>query len=103
MDIFFIFFNMKVCCVFTLESPHRGDSNEYTQYTIFNMNKKNTLNFPKSAAMGFFSKGLKNEFETAVVNEPSVFKPLKFYCTSVYWKGNAGQSIPKQPLSYKQS
>ena len=30
--------------------------------------------------MGFFSKGLKNEFETAVVNEPSVFEPLKFYC-----------------------
>ena len=21
-----------------------------------------------------------NEFETAVVNEPSVFEPLKFYC-----------------------
>ena len=30
-DIFLIFFNMKVCCVFILESPHRGDSNEYTQ------------------------------------------------------------------------
>ena len=45
---------MKVCCVFTLESPHRGDSNEYTQYTICNMNMKNTLNYPKSAAMGFF-------------------------------------------------
>ena len=28
-----------------------------------------------------FSKGLKNEFETAVVNEPSVFEPLKFSCT----------------------
>ena len=27
-----------------------------------------------------FSKGLKN-VETAVVNEPSVFEPLKFYCT----------------------
>ena len=26
---------MKVCCVFSLESPHRGDSNEYTQHTIF--------------------------------------------------------------------
>ena len=26
------------------------------------------------------SWGLKNEFETAVVNEPSVFEPLKFYC-----------------------
>ena len=45
---------MKLCCVFTLESPHGGDSNEYTQYTIFNMNMKNTLNYPKSAAMGFF-------------------------------------------------
>ena len=66
--------------MFSLESPHRGDSNEYTQYTIFNMNKKDTINYPKSAAMGFLSKGLKNEFETAVVNEPSVFEPLKFYC-----------------------
>ena len=26
--------------MFTLESPHRGNSNEYAQYTIFNMNKK---------------------------------------------------------------
>ena len=69
--------------MFSLESPHRGDSNDYTQYTIFNMNKKNTLNYPKSAALGFFSKGLKNEFETAVVNEPSVFEPLKFYCNMI--------------------
>ena len=41
MDIFSIFFNMKVCCVFSLESPHRGDSNEFTKHTIFNINKKN--------------------------------------------------------------
>ena len=40
--------------MYLLESPHRGDSNEYTQYTIFNMKRKNTLNHPKSAAMGFF-------------------------------------------------
>ena len=33
--------------------------------------------------MGFFSKGLKNEFETAVVNEPSAFELLKFYCICV--------------------
>ena len=85
MGIFLIFFDTKVCCVFSLESPRRGDSNGCTQYTIFNMNKKNTLNYPKSAAMGFFSKGLKNEFETAVVNEPSVFEPLKFYCSNVDW------------------
>ena len=78
-DIFSIFYNMKVYCVFS-ESPHQGDSNGYTKYTIFHMNRKNTLNYLKSAALGFFSKGLKNEFETAVVNEPSVFEPLKFYC-----------------------
>ena len=80
MDIFSIFFNMKVCCVFSLESPHRGDSNEYTQYTIFNIKMKIILNYPKIAAMGFFSMGLKNWFETAVVNKPSVFEPSKFYC-----------------------
>ena len=67
--------------MFSLELPHLGDSNEYKKYTFFNMTKKNTLNHPKSAAMGFFSKGLKNVFETAVVNEPSVFEPLKFYCS----------------------
>ena len=27
-----------------------------------------------------FSKGLKNEFHTAMVNELSVFEPLKFFC-----------------------
>ena len=39
--------------MFSLESPHRGDSNEYTQYTIFNI-EKITRNFPKSEAMEFF-------------------------------------------------
>ena len=48
---------------------------------FFNIKKKNTLNYPKSAAMVFFFKGFKNEFERAVVNEPSVFEPLKFYGT----------------------
>ena len=47
-----------------------------------NIPKKSTLNYSKSAAMGFCSKGLYNEFETAVVNEPSVFEPLKVYSSS---------------------
>ena len=46
MDIISIFLNTKVCCVFSLESPHRGDSNEYTQYTIFNEKKKIALIYP---------------------------------------------------------
>ena len=37
---------------------------------LFHINKKVTLNYPKSAFM-FFSKGLENEFQTAVVNKPS--------------------------------
>ena len=36
--------------MFSLESPHRGDSNEYTQYTILNIKLRLTLNDPKSAA-----------------------------------------------------
>ena len=30
----FLFYYEVVCCVYSLESPHRGDSNEYTQHTI---------------------------------------------------------------------
>ena len=49
---------MKVYCVFSLESPHRGNSNKNTKYTIFNIKKKITVNYPKSAAMGFFLRTL---------------------------------------------
>ena len=50
----FDFLYMKVYCLYSFESPHRGDSNEYTQYTIYNIKKKTTLNYSKSAAMGYF-------------------------------------------------
>ena len=83
MDIFSILFNMKVCSVFLLESPHRGGSNEYIQHTIFSIKKVHILNYPKSVAMGICSKRLKNEFETAVVDEPSEFEPLEFYCSNI--------------------
>ena len=53
---FSVFFNMKVCCVSSLESPHRGDSNQYNQHNIFDIEKKITLNNPKYAAMGFFPR-----------------------------------------------
>ena len=39
-DIFSIFCYMKLCCVFSLGSPYQGDSNEYTQYTMFNIIQK---------------------------------------------------------------
>ena len=52
---FSIFFNMKVYCVFSLESPYRGDSNENTKYTIFNIK---TENHPKlSQICRYFFQG----------------------------------------------
>ena len=65
--------------MFSLESP-QGDSNEYTQNTISQDKKENHHKLSQICNCGICSKGLKNEFETAMVNEPSVFEPLKFYC-----------------------
>ena len=75
-----IFFNMKVYFVFSLESPQRRDSNEYTQYTISQYKKEIHLELSQICNYGICSKGPNNEFEPAVVNEPSVFEPMQFYC-----------------------
>ena len=83
MDIFLILFNVRVCCLFSLESPHQGDSNEYTQYTVSNINTENHPKLSQVCSYEIFSKGLKNKFKTAVVNESSVFESLKFYCTYI--------------------
>ena len=82
-DTFSIFIFMQEYCVFSLESPHRSASNEYTQYTIFNIRKYNHLKLSQICSYGIFCKGLMNEFETAMINEPSVFEPLKVCCMCV--------------------
>ena len=69
--------------MFSLESPHRGDSNKNTKYTIFIIKKEIHPKLSHIFTNGILTKGLKNEFETAVVNKPSVFDPLRFYCISV--------------------
>ena len=66
--------------MFLLESPHQGDSNEYTKHPIFSIKRNSPYIIPNMQLWDFFSKGLQNEFEIGVVNEPSVFEPLKFYC-----------------------
>ena len=45
---------MKLCRVFSLESAHRGDF----LMTIINIKKEISLNYPKTVAMEFCSKGL---------------------------------------------
>ena len=62
--------------MFSLESPHRGDSNEHTQYTIFIINKKIILDFPKFSAIGFFHRDSRASSKQPGY-EPSVFEPLK--------------------------
>ena len=53
---FRFFFTMKVCCVFLLESSHQGDSNEYTQYTIFNIKKENRSKSSQICSYDFFPR-----------------------------------------------
>ena len=57
--MFSIFFNMKACCVPSLESPYRDDSNEYTHHTVIKIKKKHPKlpNTIISAAMGCFCLG----------------------------------------------
>ena len=55
-EIFSFFFNMMVNCVFSLESPHRGDSKENTKNTILNIKQKITLNYPKYGYGIFFPR-----------------------------------------------
>ena len=71
---------MTVCCSVSLESPHRGNSNEYTQYTIFNIKKKVTVNYPKSAAMGLFLGTQERVRNSRGTGERSVFEALNCYC-----------------------
>ena len=69
--------------MYSLESPQRGDSNEYIQHTSINIIKKITLNYSKYNKVcnyGNFSRRVKNVFEIALVNEPSVLEEMKFYC-----------------------
>ena len=42
--------------------------------------KKKNPTFFYFVAIGRTSQGLKNEFELAMINEPSVFELLKFNC-----------------------
>ena len=42
--------------MFSLESPHRGDSNENIQHNIFNIKKENHPKFSKSAALEYFPR-----------------------------------------------
>ena len=43
--------------MFSLESPDRGDSNENTKYTIFNIKKQNHIKLSQICSYGIFFQG----------------------------------------------
>ena len=85
----FLFYHENVCCMYSSESPHRGNSNEYIQHTIIVKEIKKTLNYryllPDLAPWLTLSGSnylCLDQFSMV----PKMFEPLKFDCskTGVY-------------------
>ena len=70
--------------MFILESPHRGDSNEYTHYTIFQYEKEKDPKLFQIRSYGILFQGTQERVRKSRGNEPSVFEPLKFYCIMIF-------------------
>ena len=81
----FLFYHEIVCCVYSLESPHRGDSNEYTQHTtIVKEIKKKSLNYRyllPDLAPWLTHSGSNYPCLEQFSMVPKMFEPLKFDCT----------------------
>ena len=90
----FLFYYKILCCVYSLESPHRGDSNEYTQHTIIllkieNISKSYRHLLPDLAPwLNLIGSNYPSLEQISMV--PQTFEPLKFDC---YDKINATHEI----------
>ena len=76
--------------MFSLESPHRGDSNEYTQHAIINIKKKITLNYPKYnnvCSYGIFSLGTQERVRDSRGKQAIGVQAIEvlLYFTSLLW------------------
>ena len=81
---FFLFYHGIVCCMYSLESPHRGDSNEYTQHTIIVYKiEKISLNYryllPELVPWLTVS-GSNYPCLERISMVPKMFEPLRFDC-----------------------
>ena len=56
---------MKVYCVFSLELPHRGDSNVYTQNTIFDNKKENHPRLHYICSYGIYFLGTQERVQNS--------------------------------------
>ena len=90
--VWFSCFILKtVYCVYSLESPQWGDSNEYTQHT-FMLKKIEKISHLSLLTWRYCQPSLARNFPSLelIFMVPKVFEPLKFYCTSlnieiVFW------------------
>ena len=83
----FIFYDEIVCCVYSLESPHRGDSNEYTQHTIILLKIENFfINYRHllpDLVPWLNLIGSNNPSLEQISMVPKMFEPLKFDCNLI--------------------
>ena len=68
--------------MFSLESPNRGDSNDYTQHAIISIKKKIALNYPKyiNVCSYVFSIGTQERVQKSRGKRAIGFRATKFYC-----------------------
>ena len=84
----FLFYYEIICCVYALESPHRGNSNEYTQHTIILLKLENISNSYRHLLPDLASLLNLNGSNYASLKKismvPNLFEPLKFDCNYTY-------------------
>ena len=90
LGMFFLFYYGIVCCVYSLVSPNRGDSNEYTQHTIIVYKiEKISLNYryllPELVPWLTLS-GSNHPYLERISMVPRMFGPLRFDYTQLYMK-----------------
>ena len=77
---------MKLYVVYSLELPHQGDSNEYTQHTIIMKELKKSLYYCyllPDLAPGLTLSGSNYPYLEQFSMVPKLFEPLKFDCISI--------------------
>ena len=83
LEKIFLFYHEIVCCVYSLESPHWGVSNEYTQHTII---VKEIKKAPKLSLFASWPGTMINpqwlelSMSRTFFMVPKMFEPLKFDC-----------------------
>ena len=80
---FFIFILKKVYCVYSLESPHWGDSIENTQHTVMLRKIKEIFIMPPDLVLLSTLNGSNYPCLELNFMVPKVFEPLKFDCIEV--------------------